>query len=86
MSSNVKRLKAAAVAASAGAALMATAGLSQAEDIKLRIASGHATATPYVNVLTTFFVPEVTKRVAAKTRHKLELDLPRFRGQLRFWD
>jgi TRAP-type C4-dicarboxylate transport system substrate-binding protein len=44
----------------------------QAEDIKLRIASGHPTANTYVNLMNSFFVPEVTKRVAAKTKHKVE--------------
>ncbi len=44
----------------------------QAEDIKLRIASGHPTANTYVNLINSFFVPEVTKRVAAKTKHKVE--------------
>ena len=43
-----------------------------AENIKLRIASGHPTANTYVNLVNTFFVPEVTKRVAAKTKHKVE--------------
>lgn len=44
----------------------------RAEDIRLRIASGHPTVNTYVNLMQTFFVPEVTKRVAAKTKHKLE--------------
>ena len=44
----------------------------QAEDIKLRIASGHPAANTYVNLMQNFFVPEVTKRVAAKTKHKVE--------------
>jgi C4-dicarboxylate-binding protein DctP len=44
----------------------------QAEDIKLRIASGHPAANTYVNLMQNFFVPEVTKRVAAKTSHKIE--------------
>ena len=43
-----------------------------AEDIKLRIASGHPTANTYANLMNTFFVPEVTKRVAARTKHKVE--------------
>jgi TRAP-type C4-dicarboxylate transport system substrate-binding protein len=43
-----------------------------ADDIRLRIASGHATAATWVNLTTTFFVPEVTKRVAARTKHKIE--------------
>ncbi len=43
-----------------------------AEDIKLRIASGHPTANTYVNLMQNFFVPEVTKRVAARTSHKVE--------------
>jgi C4-dicarboxylate-binding protein DctP len=43
-----------------------------AEDIKLRIASGHPPANTYVNLMQSFFVPEVTKRVAARTKHKVE--------------
>ena len=43
-----------------------------ADDIKLRIASGHPAVNTYVNLLQTFFVPEVTKRVAERTKHKLE--------------
>jgi C4-dicarboxylate-binding protein DctP len=48
------------------------AGSASAEDIKLRIASGHPPANTYVNLMQNFFVPEVTKRVAAKTKHKVE--------------
>ncbi len=44
----------------------------QAENIKLRIASGHPNANTYVNLMQNFFVPEVTKRVAEKTQHKVE--------------
>lgn len=44
----------------------------RAEDIKLRIASGHPQANTYVALMQSFFVPEVTKRVAAKTKHKVE--------------
>ncbi len=40
--------------------------------IRLRIASGHPPANTYVNLMQNFFVPEVTKRVAAKTKHKVE--------------
>lgn len=55
------------------AALFAAAwGTAQAEDIRLRIASGHPTANTYVNLMQTFFVPEVTRRVAARTPHKVE--------------
>jgi C4-dicarboxylate-binding protein DctP len=42
------------------------------ETIRLRIASGHASVNTYVNLMQTFFVPEVTKRVAARTKHKIE--------------
>src|SRR5688572_1765000 len=55
--------------------LVAAAGVAApvcAEDIKLRIASGHPTANTYANLMNTFFVPEVTKRVAARTKHKVE--------------
>ena len=58
-------------AAAVGLALPAAA-----EDIKLRIASGHPTANTYVNLMNTFFVPEVTKRVAARTKHKVEFVEP----------
>jgi TRAP-type C4-dicarboxylate transport system substrate-binding protein len=54
----------------AAAAFVALPSL--AEDIKLRIASGHPTANTYVNLMNTFFVPEVAKRVAARTKHKVE--------------
>ena len=47
-------------------------GTAKAEDIRLRIASGHPTANTYVNLLQNFFVPEVSKRVAARTSHKVE--------------
>jgi C4-dicarboxylate-binding protein DctP len=51
---------------------LAFAPLAQAETIKLRIASGHAAAQTYVNLMQTFFVPEITKRVAERTSHKIE--------------
>jgi len=60
-----------AIAAGLGTAAL-LASPATAEDIKLRIASGHAAATPYVNAMTTFFVPEVTKRVKDRTKHTVE--------------
>lgn len=54
-----------------GAALLAMSSSVNAEDIKLRIASGHAPATPYVQLISNFFIPEVSKRVAARTTHKV---------------
>ena len=62
-----KRHRAAAALAAACFAIPA-----HAEDIKLRIASGHPTANTYVNLMNGFFVPEVAKRVAARTKHKIE--------------
>jgi TRAP-type C4-dicarboxylate transport system substrate-binding protein len=50
----------------------ASAGSVNAEDITLRIASGHPRANTYVALMQDFFVPEVTKRVAARTKHKVE--------------
>jgi TRAP-type C4-dicarboxylate transport system substrate-binding protein len=55
----------------AGCGLLAVNAASAA-DFKLRIASGHASVATWVNLTTTYFVPEVTKRVAARTKHKLE--------------
>ena len=56
----------------AGAIAALGLGSAQAEEIKLRIASGHPAANTYVNLMQNFFVPEVTKRVAARTSHKVE--------------
>ena len=55
------------------AALAVFAGAASAQEvIKLRIASGHPPANTYVSLMQSFFVPEVTKRVAAKTKYKVE--------------
>ncbi len=66
------RLRSITTAVTATAALLAASGMAKAEDIKLRMASGHAAATPYVNLMTTFFGPEVTKRVKERTKHTVE--------------
>ena len=63
------KLKATLLAAVIGTLGMTTA---QAENIKLRIASGHPNANTYVNLMQNFFVPEVSKRVAERTQHKVE--------------
>jgi len=61
-----------AAAAVGSVALTGAASTASADDIKLRIASGHAAATPYVHLLTTFYVPEITKRVKERTKHNIE--------------
>ncbi|MDH4191352.1 MAG: C4-dicarboxylate TRAP transporter substrate-binding protein, partial [Betaproteobacteria bacterium] len=55
-----------------GSLLAVGIGSASADDIKLRIASGHPAVNTYVNLMQNFFVPEVTKRVAARTKHKIE--------------
>jgi C4-dicarboxylate-binding protein DctP len=65
----LKRFKTTLLASMLG---LACATAAQAENIKLRIASGHPAANTYVNLMQNFFVPEVTKRVAEKTSHKIE--------------
>ena len=55
-----------------GALVSTTAAVSAQETIRLRIASGHPPANTYVNLMQIFFVPEVTKRIAAKTKYKVE--------------
>ncbi|MCC6610377.1 MAG: C4-dicarboxylate TRAP transporter substrate-binding protein [Burkholderiales bacterium] len=60
------------LSAAAALVLASLAGAVRADDIKLRIASGHPPANTYVSLMQTFFVPEVTKRVAAQTKHKVE--------------
>lgn len=67
----MKRLLLAVGICAAAVALFA-GGTARAEDIKLRIASGHPPANTYVSLMQNFFVPEVTKRVAARTQHKVE--------------
>jgi len=53
--------------------LAAASGTAMAQEvIRLRIASGHPPANTYVNLMQGFFVPEVTKRVAEKTKFKVE--------------
>ena len=69
----MKLIRRSTIIASAVALIGAlTAPVAQSEDIKLRIASGHPAANTYVNLMQNFFVPEVTKRVAARTKHKVE--------------
>ena len=51
---------------------LAGTGVAHAENIKLRIASGHPAVNTYVNLMQNFFVPEVTKRVKEKTKHTVE--------------
>ncbi len=65
----IKRFK---VGLLAGVLALAGWGTAQAENIRLRIASGHPAANTYVNLMQNFFVPEVTKRVAERTQHKIE--------------
>ena len=66
-------LKSTLVSALVAAALAAAAGSAAAQEtIRLRIAAGHAPALSYVELMTQYFVPEVTKRVAARTKHKVE--------------
>jgi C4-dicarboxylate-binding protein DctP len=47
-------------------------GGASADEFKLRIGSGHPAVNTYVNLMQNYFVPEVTKRVAARTKHKVE--------------
>jgi len=57
------------------AAALALAGIAapvQADNIKLRIASGHPTANTYVNLMQGFYAPEVTKRVKERTKHTVD--------------
>jgi len=59
-------------ACAVAAALSATVSAQAQETIRLRIASGHPPVNTYVNLMQNFFVPEVTKRVAAKTKYKVQ--------------
>ena len=43
-----------------------------AEEIKLRAASGHAAVQSYVHIMSTFMLPEIKKRVESKTTHKID--------------
>lgn len=53
-------------------AMLTLPAAAQAEDFTLRIGSGHPSGpSAYVTLMEKFFVPEVTKRVAAETKHKV---------------
>jgi C4-dicarboxylate-binding protein DctP len=65
-------MKSVRIAAFAAMAVGAATVSATAEEIKLRIASGHPVVNTYVNLMNAFFVPEVTKRVAERTKHKVE--------------
>jgi TRAP-type C4-dicarboxylate transport system substrate-binding protein len=67
---HVRRVALAAVSAST--LLAASSGSALADNIKLRIASGHPAVNTYVNLMQNFFVPEVTKRVKEKTKHTVD--------------
>ncbi|MBI3434193.1 MAG: C4-dicarboxylate TRAP transporter substrate-binding protein [Proteobacteria bacterium] len=57
----------------AAATMAGAVGAAHAQEtIRLRIASGHPAVNTYVNLMQNFFVPEVTKRVAQRTKHKVE--------------
>ena len=65
------QIRSAALAAVSVSILLA-AGAAAADNIKLRIASGHPPANTYVSLMQNFFVPEVTKRVKEKTKHTVD--------------
>jgi C4-dicarboxylate-binding protein DctP len=65
------RFRLLAACAALGLAVIGTSAQAQ-ETIRLRIASGHPPVNTYVNLMQNFFVPEVTKRVAERTKHKVE--------------
>ncbi len=67
-----RKIPRAAAVALTLAALTPFAAPARADDIRLRIASGHPAVNTYVNLVQTFFVPEVTKRVSERTKHKVE--------------
>jgi TRAP-type C4-dicarboxylate transport system substrate-binding protein len=59
-------------ALSASILAFAGTGTAHADNIKLRIASGHPAVNTYVNLMQNFYVPEVTKRVKERTKHTVE--------------
>ncbi len=67
-----RALSASSAVFAASLSFLSLPGSALAEDIKLRIASGHPPVQTYVNLMSTYFVPEVSKRVAARTKHKVE--------------
>lgn len=59
------------IAYSVAAATAITAGAAQAEDITLRIGSGHPPGVVYAGLMISFFQPEVARRVAEETEHTI---------------
>lgn len=54
------------------AAALAVPAASAQETIRLRIASGHTPGIPYVEQMQKFFAPEVARRIAERTKYKVE--------------
>ena len=66
--------KLATVAAGAAAMLSLAAGTAaQADTISLKLASGHPPGMQYVDLFANYLAPELKKRVAARTEHKVNV-------------
>jgi C4-dicarboxylate-binding protein DctP len=61
-----------AIATLTAAVVIMASAVSAQESIRVRIASGHNQTSSYVELLNRFFVPEVSKRVAERTKHKID--------------
>jgi TRAP-type C4-dicarboxylate transport system substrate-binding protein len=53
--------------------IMGTQEVGAKETIKLKIGAGHATVAKWIGFLSTYYVPEVQKRVHEKTNYNLEI-------------
>ena len=51
---------------------MGVVSTAHADNFRFRIASGHPAVNTYVDLMSNFFVPEVTRRVAERTTHTVE--------------
>ncbi|MGE0253861.1 MAG: C4-dicarboxylate TRAP transporter substrate-binding protein [Alphaproteobacteria bacterium] len=67
------RIKLLPIAAAAGVLTITAATGAAAEAYKLRLGSGHPPGQHYVDLLHSFFVPQVKERVAARTSHTVDI-------------
>lgn len=68
---NAKRIALAAVLSAMTLGVAGIASSARADDITLRIATGHPPGVVYAGLMKNFFEPELKKRVESRTKHKI---------------
>jgi C4-dicarboxylate-binding protein DctP len=69
----LRKIAAMATGATTALSILSAVIPAHADTISLKIASGHPPGMQYVDLFSTYFVPELKKRVAARTDHKINI-------------